>query len=57
MSEQGTSAGDYLFTVLGATCAVIATLITLWIGKNIARMGHGGGHEGTAAESHAPKAH
>jgi hypothetical protein len=36
---------------------VIATLITLWIGKSIARMGHGGGHETTTAEGTASGAH
>jgi len=52
MSEPGTSASDYLFTAMGAGCAVVATLIFLWIGISIARMGHHGGTEshGESAE-------
>ena len=46
--------GDALFTIFGAACAVAATLVTLWIGRGIARMGHHGGgegaHEATSAE-------
>ena len=49
--------GDALFTVIGATCAVLATLVTLWIGRGIARMGHGAGHEAPAAEGAAHEAH
>ena len=59
MSRKST-AGDTLFTIFGAGCAVVATLIFLWIGKCIARMGHGGheaGHEAPAAEgaAHEPQ--
>lgn len=52
MSEPGTSATDYLFTMMGAACAVGATLLFLWIGISVARMGHHGGAEthGEAAE-------
>jgi hypothetical protein len=47
--------GDALFTTLAATAAIAATLITLWIGRGIARMSHGGGaaHEAASAEGAA----
>jgi hypothetical protein len=61
MSRKAT-AGEALFATMGAVCAVIATLIFLFIGKSIARMGHDAheapaGHEAPAAEGAAPEAH
>lgn len=50
--SQGTSPADYLFTIMGAACAVAATLVFLWVGISVARMGHHGSAEthGEAAE-------
>ena len=45
---------------MGAACAVIATLIFLFIGKSIARMGHHeapAGHEAPADGSAEHEAH
>lgn len=45
------STGDRIFAVVGGICAIVATLIFLWIGKGIARMGHSASHESPAAEA------
>ena len=59
MSRKAT-AGEALFATFGAVCAVVATLIFLFIGKSIARMGHHeapAGHEAPADGSAEPEAH
>jgi hypothetical protein len=59
MSRKAT-AGEAMFATFGALCAVVATLIFLFIGKGIARMGHHeapAGHEAPADGSAEHEAH
>lgn len=51
MSRKSTT-GDTMFTVFGAVCAILATLVALWIGKGIARMSHHPATDSASSESH-----
>lgn len=51
MSRTSTM-GDTLFTVFGGVCAILATLVALWIGKGIARMSHHPSAEASSSETH-----
>lgn len=51
MSGKST-AGDTLFTIFGGVCAVLATLVALWIGRGIARMSHHPAADSAAHEAH-----
>lgn len=51
MSRTSTT-GDTLFTVFGGVCAILATLVALWIGRGIARMSHHPAADASDTESH-----